>query len=558
MGSCGLEPDFDEAPWPPKDTVLSLRTGKKKPLAGVNIISAINKQPRVGKVQLRATGFEDDERVFPPHKSPDNAIHHYASQHYASWRQTLPDRAPKFRTGAFGENISTRYLSESNVCVGDTFRLGPEAVVQVSMTRQPCYKLNHRFDHARMSTLVQNTGRTGWYYRVLREGPVQVGDAMEIIDRPNPTWPLARLQHYLYADRDNAAALREIRELRGLSAEFVALCAKRLERGAVEPMDGRLRGAVQVPWEAYKLVEKTRLTPRVARLVFAKIKEDGEEEDGKRTPFPAPFPHVRLKFGDPELVRAYSVVGGDTQRFEIGVARAERSRGGSAYLHDGLREGATVQVAPGHHHHPPPANADTPPRKHVFVAAGIGITAFLPRIRALVSESAHVVVHYALRAPDEAAYLDRLPPHTRVYARRLRVERAVPPLDHQAMVYCSGPPALRAAVRAVTRERGYAPGRVHFEDFLGAEDDDEPFEVQVRSSGQVLRVPAHRSLLDVLREAGLDVEASCRTGSCGTCLVGCAEGARVRHRGVAIDEETQRNGMLACVSRAVGRVVVDL
>ncbi|KAI1120213.1 pyruvate kinase-like protein [Nemania abortiva] len=186
MGSYS-SPESDLVPLPPKVTVLSLRTGKVRPLGGVKITSAINKQPRRDRVRLTKLGFVGDERQFPPHLSLDNAIHQYDPGHYALWEKELPDRKDKFTAGAFGENISTPHLSETNVCVGDRFRLG-DAVVEVTMTRQPCFKLNHRFEHKKMSSMVQSTGRTGWYYRVLEEGFVEEGSEMELIERINPAY----------------------------------------------------------------------------------------------------------------------------------------------------------------------------------------------------------------------------------------------------------------------------------------------------------------------------------------------------------------------------------
>jgi MOSC domain-containing protein YiiM len=70
-------------------------------------------------------------------------VHHYPFEHYAAWCRELPDLAERFRTGGFGENISTVGLTEQNVCVGDQFSLGT-ARIQVAQARQPCWKLGVR------------------------------------------------------------------------------------------------------------------------------------------------------------------------------------------------------------------------------------------------------------------------------------------------------------------------------------------------------------------------------------------------------------------------------
>ncbi|KAI1184376.1 pyruvate kinase-like protein [Nemania serpens] len=580
MGSSS-SPESDLVPLPPKVAVLSLRTGTVRPLGGVKITSAINKQPRRGKIRLTKLGFAGDERQHPPHRSPDNAVHQYNPSHYERWQTELPDRRDRFAVGAFGENISTRHLSEDNLCVGDTFRLG-DAVVQISMTRQPCFKLNHRFEHRKMSSLVQASGRTGWYYRVLREGWVEEGDEMELIERINPAWPLSRLQHFLYTDRDNAEAMTQLVELPGLSQEFVVLFQNRLEKSA-EDMTGRLQGDVTVPWRSYKLVEKTRLTPRIQRFVFAADDEDSIGADELRF---GPFPHVRVKFGpDSAFSRAYSVVAGDMRRFELGIARDENSRGGSVYLHDRLAVGDEVKVAKGHASATTKAKWDGDSsgqkdllhhaKKHVFILGGIGVTAFLGEIRALAAQCAEVEVHYAVRSPSEAAYLDQLPgPRTTVYAKtegkRLRVRDIVPRLDDNqgdphAMIYCCGPAGMIEETQNLVNELGYPRSHVHFEEFGGAGlGTGDPFEVEVEidndngndeATGKVLQVPREKSLLEVLSEAGFDVDSSCLVGNCGSCMVEYCKG-EVAHRGVALDDEQKGTSLLSCVSRGKGRITV--
>ncbi|KAJ3578587.1 hypothetical protein NPX13_g1978 [Xylaria arbuscula] len=554
-------PESDLVPWPPKVAVLSLRTGKVRPLAGVKITSAINKQPRRGRVRLTKLGFADDERQYPPHQSPDNAIHQYDPGHYERWAAELPDRENKFVVGAFGENISTRHLSESNVCVGDKFRLG-DAVVQVTMTRQPCYKLNHRFEHKKMSSLVQATGRTGWLYRVLQEGWVEEGAEMELLERINPAWPLSRLQHILYTDRNNAEALAQLISLPGLSSELVGVFEKRLEEGA-EDMNGRLQGDVAMLWRSYTLIEKTPLTPRVQKFVFALA----DESVGADELHFGPVPHVRIKFGpDSKFTRAYSVVSGDMNRFELGVARDDNSRGGSLYLHDSLGVGDQVKVVKGHTSgNKWGVDQYLHAKRHVFILGGIGVTAFLGEIRTLLKECIHLEIHYAVRSMSDAAYLDELPrAQTTVYAKsegqRLRVRSIIPSLednsDPNVVIYCCGPTGLIEETRNITKELGYPRSHVHFEEFGGAATGTgDPFEIEIAASGKLLQVPQEKSLLQVLNEAGFDIDSSCLAGNCGACMVEYCKG-EVVHQGVALDDEQKSTSMLSCVSRGKGRITV--
>jgi MOSC domain-containing protein YiiM len=143
--------------------------------------------------------------------------------------------------GAFGENISITGMTEDMVAVGDVFRLGG-ALMQVSQGRQPCWKLNHRFGVPDMARRVQDTGRTGWYYRVLDPGMVAPGDDLVLIDRLAPEWTLHRLWRAMYVDRLNRTELQAIAALDVLAEGWRRYAQRRLDSGRVEDWRPRLEG----------------------------------------------------------------------------------------------------------------------------------------------------------------------------------------------------------------------------------------------------------------------------------------------------------------------------
>ncbi|KAH8668421.1 pyruvate kinase-like protein [Xylariales sp. PMI_506] len=557
----------DAAPLPPRDVLLSLRTGKIRPLGGAKVQSAINKSSRQGRVEVTKTGLVGDEQQYVMHGGVDKALHMYCSAHYDTWNKVVPNRQHLFKIGGFGENLSAALLTENNVCIGDVFRLGPEVILEVSEPRQPCSRLNHRFEYKKASSEAQNSGRTGWYLRVLKTGSVQEGDEFELINRPNPRWSITQMQKYLYHDMNNYDAMLEISQLPQLGDEIVQLFRNRLAH-QYENMNRRLEGTtpIRVIWHPYKLVEKVELTPRVKTFVFEVEQSAGEIEDADV----GRFPHVRLKFGpDLTMSRAYSVVAGDMRRFELGIARDDQSRGGSIYMHEKVQVGDVLQVAKG-------TNANNKPEtysldkaramKHIFIIGGIGVTAFLSEIKSLSQASADIEIHYAVRSRKEAAYIDHLPAqHTTIYAKdegkRLELHRIVPnPIGesgHENWIYCCGPASLLGACQALTRKNRYPRSQVHFEEFGGAATGTgNPFEAEIRSTGQVLQVPKDKSLLQILNGAGFDIESSCLVGNCGTCMVDYCNG-EIEHRGLALEEEQKSETMLACVSRGKGRIVID-
>lgn len=205
--------------------------------------SAIDKHPLAGPVSVGPLGLAGDEQGdLRIHGGPDKAVHCYPWGHYVHWRNTLPPpalarlQAP----GAFGENLSLEGLDEHGVCIGDRWRIGG-ALFVVSQGRQPCWKLNDRFSVPDMARRVQESGRAGWYLRVVQAGSVQAGDEVWLLDRPHPDWPIARLLH-LIAARDCASAMLDEALTLPLPPSWQRLFNRRREQGQAEDWAPRLEG----------------------------------------------------------------------------------------------------------------------------------------------------------------------------------------------------------------------------------------------------------------------------------------------------------------------------
>lgn len=221
--------------------VDALLTGKAQPYTRPDSRSGIDKHPRTGEVHIGKLGIEGDEQGdLQVHGGIDKAVHHYPFEHYALWRDELGVRPRLDAPGAFGENISTCGLTEADACLGDRFRLG-SALLEVSQGRQPCWKLNDRFDVADMARRVQATGRTGWYYRVLESGTARAGDLLTRVAQPHPDWPLARLAGLLYGCVLDPALLEPALML-PLVPSWRKLIERRLQQGEVEDWSSRVEG----------------------------------------------------------------------------------------------------------------------------------------------------------------------------------------------------------------------------------------------------------------------------------------------------------------------------
>ena len=189
--------------------------GRVAPFRAAHEPSAIGKQPSDDRLAVTQHGLAGDEQAdLVHHGGPDKAIHHYPFDHYAFWRTQIGDHPLLAAPGGFGENISTTGLTDAEACLGDRFRLGT-ALVEISHGRMPCWKIGHRFGLPRLTAQVVETGRAGWYYRVLEPGAVKPGDALALVERPLPQWPVARLFDLLIAGghQRDPAGLREVAAL---------------------------------------------------------------------------------------------------------------------------------------------------------------------------------------------------------------------------------------------------------------------------------------------------------------------------------------------------------
>lgn len=162
-------------------------------LIAPDVPSAIGKVSTAGPVRVGWLGLEGDAQAdLVHHGGHDKAVHLFPQDHYPWWREALDDHPLLGAVGAFGENLATRGATETLLCLGDRFTLGT-ALLEISQGRQPCFKLNHRFGRKDALALAMESGRTGVYFRVIREGEIRAGDVMTRVAQPHPDWPVSRV-----------------------------------------------------------------------------------------------------------------------------------------------------------------------------------------------------------------------------------------------------------------------------------------------------------------------------------------------------------------------------
>jgi MOSC domain-containing protein YiiM len=184
-----------------------------------------------GRVQvgrLNIAGDQQSDRTV--HGGPEKAIYVYPSEHYEYWRHELPDT--ELPCGAFGENFTTEGLAEQALSIGDKLRVG-SAEFMVTQPRIPCFKLGIRFSREDMVKRFLQSGRSGFYLAVVREGEVGAGDPIEVTQREAHGVTVADIAALYRADTDNEALLRRAVEVESLPESWRTHFRERLWKAGV-------------------------------------------------------------------------------------------------------------------------------------------------------------------------------------------------------------------------------------------------------------------------------------------------------------------------------------
>jgi MOSC domain-containing protein YiiM len=154
------------------------------------------------------------------HGGPDKAVLAYSADHYSAWRNEL--NLPDFNFGAFGENLTVEGAKEGDVCIGDIHQVG-DAILQVSQPRSPCWKLARKWQTSDLPKRLVQSGRSGWYYRVLQEGTVESGSDIKLLERPRPEWTIRRICDVTYGIERHSGDLVALERLDLLASQWKGL-----------------------------------------------------------------------------------------------------------------------------------------------------------------------------------------------------------------------------------------------------------------------------------------------------------------------------------------------
>lgn len=201
-------------------SLRAVHVGRVAPLGPENVPSAYFKQAVTGRVAAGPMGLAgDDQADKKVHGGVDKAVYAYPSEGYAAWVEDFPTRARTLAPGGMGENLVTAGLSEDDLRIGDILRVG-SATLQVTQPRQPCFKLGLYHREPKMVRRMIETGRCGWYLRVLEPGDLGAGDRIEVIERQEKGWTVRRFAALIALKTLDAETLAEIVAMPGLAASW--------------------------------------------------------------------------------------------------------------------------------------------------------------------------------------------------------------------------------------------------------------------------------------------------------------------------------------------------
>lgn len=316
------------------------------------------------------------------------------------------------------------------------------------------------------------------------------------------------------------------------------------------------------------------LQVRVARkqLVAEDICSFELEPDGEH-PLPAFAAGSHIDVLTPSgQTRQYSLCNTPTEshRYLVAVLKEKDGRGGSRSMHESVQVGDHLTISTPKNHFALVKDA----RQSLLLAGGIGITPILCMAHRLGQLGVDFELHYSTRSRARTAFYNEL--FTSAFADKVHLHTAddaasgridlkqvlASPEDGKHLYVC-GPKGYMDAVLAEARAAGWLEGQLHYEFFAGVsgpEAGDGSFEVQLAQNGRVVLVPADKTIVDALRDAGVEVPTSCEQGVCGTCLTRVLQG-QPDHRDMFLttDEQAANDQFLPCCSRSKSaRLVLDL
>ncbi|MGF6638335.1 MOSC domain-containing protein [Paraburkholderia sp. MM6662-R1] len=549
---------------------------------------------RAGRLNLDGDGQGD----LAGHGGEQRAVFVYQIESSRYWQVEL--KRNDLAYGQFGENFTIEGLPDSDVCIGDRYRIG-DALFEVTQPRVTCYRVGIRMDEPRMPALLTSSGRPGFYFRVLQEGEVGAGDEIVKVGEAKEHMSVAQVNALLYSAHHPRDQLERALRIEALSPGWRWSFEALLKSGAKRGNAGLAPAAASNPVApGFRPLTVTAIEPESADVLSLSFKS----ADGQPLQPALPGQYVVLRLqrtaGAQPLFRSYSISGGRSpESYRISV-KIEPNGAAGIYLKQHVRVGDTIDAsAPRGSFVLKPGDGPV-----VLLSAGIGATPVLSMLHALSAAHSTRQVLWLHAAHDGqhhpfAAEARRLIPtlaHGRSYVcystpdTRDRKSVDFDATGHlsqavlneagvtrDADIYLCGPMRFMDDMKAALAGLGVAPERIHAEIFNGGESLNPGIVGEARRSPHLPKddantgplvsfarsgIAAHwnpsvyQSILELAEACDVPVRWACRTGVCHNCESGLVSGA-VAYRPEPLDQPAEGN-LLVCCSQPVRDIVVDL
>jgi ferredoxin-NADP reductase/MOSC domain-containing protein YiiM len=584
--------------------LLSVNVGRPREIAwrGKIVYTSVWKQPVEGQRLVRRLNIDGDAQGdLHGHGGEHRAVFIYQMDSYRYWEREL--KRSDFNFGQFGENFTVDGLADSEVCIGDRYRIGG-ALFEVTQPRVTCYRVGIRMNEPRMASLLVAHKRPGFYFRVLEEGEVGAGDEIVRVAQGPECMTVAAVDALLYlpgpAKGDLERAVRIPALSPGWKVSFEALL-QQITQSAPRTGNPGLASPGQLAtaapgFRSLKVARIDRESSSVVSLIL-------EPVDGRplTVPLPGQFVVLRLRpqADASPVLRSYSLSAlPDAGRYRVSI-KEEPHGIASTFLNTQLHEGDMLDVSS-----PRGAfilqNSDLPV---VLVSAGVGVTPVLAMLHALAAQTTSRPVWWIYGARNrldhpfaqESRDLLTALPHARSYIQYSRpdaTERLGVDFDaagrlnvavleklgvpRESDFYLCGPSTFLDDFTAGLGSWGVARDRVHTEVFGSGKPitpgvKDAPRRqphVPAGSPGNGPRIsfaragltvswdPKFQSLLEFAEACDIPTRWSCRTGVCHTCECGLISGS-VKYDPEPLEPPAAGN-LLICCSHPEEDVVIDI
>ena len=582
--------------------LLSVNVGLPRDVTwnGNTVRTAIWKSPVTGRRMVRKLDIDGDAQGdLAGHGGEQRAVFVYQMDSYHYWERCLSRN--DFTFGQFGENFSVDGLLDSEVCIGDRYRIG-DAVLEVTQPRVTCYRVGIRMSEPRMPALLVAHHRPGFYFRVLQEGEVGAGDdIVKIADGPEKltvACPDALLYLPGASSEQLQRALRIPALSKGWQGSFQAMLQQDLGSKTTAGNPG-LANEEQAPaWPGFRQMRVAGINKEsasVTSFVLAPI-------DGQLLPVFQAGQFVVLRLiidkGKPAVLRSYSLSdlpAADHLRISV---KSELNGIGSSFLWNRAREGDLLDVSA------PRGSFTLRPGQGpvVLLSAGVGATPVMSMLHALAAEKSQREIWwiYGARnrvdhpfAEESRALLKQLSRGRGyiVYGRPAATDQVGADFDASGHIdtallerigvskssdfYLCGPTSFLQDMRDGMRNWGVPAEDLHTEIF-GALESITPGMVQAvhtphlppgppgsgppvsfaRSGITAAWDPKFRSLLELAEACDVPVRWSCRIGVCHTCMTGLIDGS-ITYNPEPLERPAPGN-VLVCCSQPNAGVTLDL